>query len=62
MSVDHLIGMYEDDDQGDIQPAGVGLGATQAHAGSRCAQGGARQEHHTIDACMADASEHASIV
>src|SRR5262252_3728376 len=42
VSLDHLVGMYEDDDQGDVQVADVVLVGALVHAGSAGAQRRAR--------------------
>ena len=38
VSVDFLLGTFEDDDQEDGEPAGVALVGAEVHAGSACAQ------------------------
>ncbi len=44
VTVDYLVGMYEDDEPGDVQPAGVAVVGASVHAGSMRAQRRARWE------------------
>jgi transcriptional regulator with XRE-family HTH domain len=43
ITVDYLVGMYEDTERGDSAPAGVALGSASAHTGRPGAQRRARR-------------------